>query len=424
MPEIQEILPPHAVASLPHSDWEYLAEKLWAHSQHFINTGAHIFSGGVIVYDKNTNEATVKLDSLTHPSIGASSIIELIISYDDKGAMALKKLVIPKDHTAFSERQVEDWSFNAGRTYIPDIESEPFSASLRIALERLSTHDQNSPEQKFAILNELNDFAYFHEYISEYAQKHRNDADAWKRLQFVFSKSGIIDLVSDYVDVTESPESYDRLQAMDWLYNLYDRQTPNKPYMLVNEHDQYILLHVDENKDNRLPGTKVEFYTGDLVNTPIEVGVEIYHALPKVKRQRTLANFMTTNEEQTYSQGLSFDNTDSEDRVQRPSWGMLSSATTWRPATEIDMAKWLSLTPPPALPRDGNDQNLLDMYNSAKETLLKSWLDYPAGLAASQTADTLYNPEDADRTEYLATQLQMSVGALPIDNVELNHSPN
>ena len=183
---------------------------------------------------------------------------------------------------------------------------------------------------------------------------------------------------------------------------------------MINEQDQYILLHVNENKDDRLSGTKVEVYTGDLKETPLEVGVEIYHGLSKVKRQRTRENFMTSNEEQTYCQSVDFEPPTTEDFA-RPFWNALNHASVWRPATEKDIAKWLELSPPPETPRDGNNQNLLDMYNSAKDTWLQSWRDFPLGAQISQTADALYNPEDPARLNYLVEQLKMVVATPKVE---------
>lgn len=174
-------------------------------------------------------------------------------------------------------------------------------------------------------------------------------------------------------------------------------------------------MHVNENKDDTLFGTKVEIYTGDLKNTPLEVGVEVYHGLSKVKRQRTLENFMTSNEVQTYSQSLDFEPPAEEGHCQRPSWNSLNDSSMWRPATEKDIAKWLELPPPSETPRDGNDQNLLDMYNSAKETWLQSWRDFPLGAQVSGAADALYNPEDLERLDYIVAQLRMAVATPEVE---------
>lgn len=415
MTEIKEILPPHAVNALPNLDWEYVAEQLWVHSQNFINTGVHVFAGGVVIYNDEQKEATVKLNSLRDSSTNATSIIELTISYNDKNNPELTKLFIPDSQTnAYSEDTIEDWSFNARKAYHASLESDPYVETLRVALTMMPNFDSNTLEQNRAMLNELNSANYFHEHIQAFMQKHANDTDFWKRLAFGFDKSGIIALQTDGMDVTYSPDSYDELQAMDWAYELYDRQTPNKPYIVVNEHDQYMMLHVDENKHDRYFATKVEIYTGNLHDTPLEVGVEVYDALSKVKRQRTLDNFMNVENTQMQSKSLKFEPPKDEDRVQRPFWNTLNTSTTWRPATEDDIAKWLAVTPPQETERDGNNQNLLDMYNSAKETWLSAWREYPAGLAASNTADTLYNAEDPDRLDYLVNQLNISVNAKSI----------
>ncbi len=416
MPNIQEILPPPAVESLPNLEWEYLAEQLWVHAQNFIATGVHVFAGGIVTYAHEAKEATLKLDSLDQFKTGKNSIIEMVVSYKNEDEFELKMLTVSKDQTTpYSEIEVENWSFDARRSYVGDIESDPYMTGQRVALERLSRMADNTLEQNVAALDELNDYTYFHEYIETLASKHGKDPDFWQRLHFGLTRSGAIDLTSDYVDVTESPETYDRLHAMDWLYQLYNSQTPNKPYILINEQDQYIMLHVNENKDDRLFGNKVEIYTGDLKETPLEVGVEIYHGLSRVKRQRTRENFMTSNEEQTYSQSVDFEPPTSEDCCPRPFWNALNHASAWRPATEKDIAKWLELSPPAETPRDGNNQNLLDMYNSAKDTWLQSWRNFPLGEQISKTADSLYDPEDPARLNYLVEQLQMAVATPQID---------
>ena len=416
MPNIQDILPLHAVDSLPNLEWEYLAEQLWVHAQNFIATGVRVFAGGIVMYNDEIKEATLKVDSLDKYKTGQRSIIEMIVSYKNENEFELKKLTVSKEQTtAYPDMDVENWSFDARRSYVGDIESNSYMTGLRMALGRLARMDANTLEQNATAVAELNDVPYFQEYLQTLVYKHAESPDFWNRLHFGLSKSGAMDLVSDYIDVTESSETYDRLQAMDWVYQLYNRQTPNKPYILINEHEQYILMHVNENKDDTLFGTKVEIYTGDLKNTPLEVGVEVYHGLSKVKRQRTLENFMTSNEVQTYSQSLDFEPPAEEGHCQRPSWNSLNDSSMWRPATEKDIAKWLELPPPSETPRDGNDQNLLDMYNSAKETWLHSWRDFPLGAQVSGAADALYNPEDLERLDYIVAQLRMAVATPEVE---------
>ena len=405
MPKIKRTLPPHAVDALPNLKLASLAKQLWVHAQHLIAVGAHVFPGGIVVYDDKNKEAVVKLDSLDRTKNGIASIMELSVSYEKSNAFELKTLSIPETNGAsYVDWQIEHWSYNTTKIYTEDIESAPEAARLQVALERLSRFDTNTQEQNIAVLETLRNVDYFHEHVEAFVSKNEGHPDFWKRLHFGFEKSGTIGLAGDNYDVTQTSQTYDELQAMDWLYELYDRQTPNKPHILVNEHDQYILVHINENKDERLAGTKVEVYAGDLRDTPIAVGVEVYHALSK--ETRTLAGFMTNGNEQMYSQRVNVEPIEQEGIAEQPFWDALNRATQWRPATEKDIARWLELPPPSETPRDGNNQNLLDMYNSAKETWLQSWRDYPLGAQVSGAADALYNPEDPARLDYLALHLQ------------------
>ena len=75
MPNIQDILPLHAVDSLPNLEWEYLAEQLWVHAQNFIATGVRVFAGGIVMYNDEIKEATLKVDSLDKYKTRQRSII-------------------------------------------------------------------------------------------------------------------------------------------------------------------------------------------------------------------------------------------------------------------------------------------------------------------------------------------------------------
>ena len=402
MSKIHEILPQHAVDALPSLECEYLAEQLWVHAQNLINAKAHVFAGGYITYNEATKEASVKLDSLDHEDVGDSNIIELTISYTNE-SLALTKIVF-NERNPYSERVVENWSFEAKRSYAEDLESDPIPTRVRDALTRIFSTNTDRVSQG-AALQELNSNPYLHEYIKTLVSTPLKNEELVKRVQFGLENSGIRDLAFDSYELYDNAKAYDTLQCMDWIYEVYNQQTPNKPFVLVNEHNQYIMLHVNENKDDRLEGTKVEVYTGSLDKNPIEVGVEVYHGLSKVKRQRTLDTFMQHEDAQTYYQSLDFEVPLDEKLVQRPFWNVLNNATQWRPATELDIKQWLTLDPPEDMEPDGNGQNLLDMYCAAQETWLQLWKEYPNGLAAFNTADTLYDVGDQERVNYLFTKL-------------------